>query len=330
MLNYIWSGLIIISLVFAVTQDITDIFQDTYKNEEVFDIEITFDDDDPDFRERQEVVFSISDHEGEFEATWDPGDEETQLVIPVTDDLPDHWQMVAEDQEAEEDELRADVDSFIEATGEAGIILPEVLYVKLRAITDAAFDMAETAVTLAIGLIGVMALWLGLMKIAEKSGLVYVLVKIVQPVLKYLFPNVPKDHPALGVISLNMAANSLGLGNAATPLGIKAMEELQRLNPYKEKATNAMCMLLTVNTASVQLLPPATLVALIGTGVNELVLAMALATLFSLIVGITVAKIYEQFYHEDPHTANIPDDQKIDPNGNTTGTDDDEEEKEEK
>ena len=328
MLNYIWSGLIIISLVFAVTQDITDIITETYRNGEVHDVEVTFDQEDPDFSQRQSVTFTIADHDGEFEGTWDPGDEDSQLVIPITDDLPEHWLMVAEDQETGDDEnLRTDVDSFDEATGAAGIILPEVLYVKLRAITNAAFDMAETAVTLAIGLIGVMALWLGLMKIAEKSGLVYILVRVVQPVLKYLFPNVPKDHPALGVISLNMAANSLGLGNAATPLGIKAMEELQKLNPYKEKATNAMCMLLTVNTASVQLLPPATLVALIGTGVNELVLAMALATLVSLIVGVTAAKIYEQFHPEDAHAVEVPDEEKLDANGSPPANQQDEEEK---
>ena len=315
MLNYIWSGLIIISLVFAVTQDVSDIVQDTYRNGEVFEIQINFDEEKPS-DERQPATFTISGHEGEFGAEWQPSDDLTELVIPVTGELPEHWQNVAEDQEQDEDELRAEVTSFDEATMEAGIVLPEVLYVKLRAITDAAFDMAETAVTLAIGLIGVMALWLGLMKVAEKSGLVYILVRVVQPVLKYLFPNVPKDHPALGVISLNMAANSMGLGNAATPLGIKAMEELQKLNPYKEKATNAMCMLLTVNTASVQLLPPATLVALIGTGVNELVISMALATMVSLSVGVTAAKIYEQFHPEDPHDHDIADEDKIDENNN--------------
>ena len=309
MLNYIWSGLIIISLVFAVTQDVSDLVQNTYRNGEVFEVNVAFEEEDPE--KRQTVYFEIRNHEGEFEATWDPGANEIQLVIPITDDLPEHWLMVAEDMETGDDEhIRADVERINENTGDAGIVLPEVRYVKLRAITDAAFDMAETAVNLAIGLIGVMALWLGLMKVAENSGLVYLLVRVVQPALKYLFPNVPKDHPALGVISLNMAANSLGLGNAATPLGIKAMEELQKLNPSSDKASNAQCMLLTVNTASVQLLPPATLVALIGTGVNELVISMALATLVSLIVGITAAKTYERFHPEDPHSENIPDEQK--------------------
>ena len=310
MLNYIWSGLIIISLVFAITQDITDLVRDTWRNGEVHEIEVIFPSNgDP--GSRQTVRFTIPDHDGEYEAVWRPVDETYEMVITVDEDMPEFWLDIAENQEAaSETEMLAEVTSYDPQAGTAGILLPEVRYVKLRAITTAAFDMAEFAVTLAIGLIGVMALWLGLMKVAEKSGLVYILVRFVQPFLRFLFPNVPRNHPAHGIISLNMAANMLGLGNAATPLGIKAMEELQKLNPSSDKASNAQCMLLTVNTASVQLLPPATLVALIGTGVNELVISMALATLVSLIVGITAAKTYERFHPEDPHSENIPDEQK--------------------
>ncbi len=310
MLNYIWSGLIIVSLLFAVTRDIMDLVQDTYRIGEVHDIEIVFPENgDPD--KRRKVRFSIEDQEDLFEAVWRPLDEQYEMVITVEDNMPELWQNIAEHQEATDDtEIIAVVESFDPEAGTAGIVLPEVRYVTLRAITAAAFEMAEFAVTLAIGLIGVMALWLGLMKVAEQSGLVYLLVKVVQPFLRFLFSNVPREHPAHGIISLNMAANMLGLGNAATPLGIKAMEELQKLNPSKVKASNAQCMLLTVNTASVQLLPPATLVALIGTGVNELVISMALATLISLIVGITAAKTYERFYPEEAHDKNIPDEQK--------------------
>lgn len=311
MLNYIWAGLIIISLVFAVSQDVMDLVQDTYQNGKIHPIELEFPENgDP--GKRQNVQFAIESHEGNFDAIWRSVGDAHELVIPVDDDMPELWKEIAGDQEASDStEMLAEVESFDRESGVAEILLPEVRYVKLRAITSAAFDMAEFAVTLAIGLIGVMALWLGLMKIAEKSGLVYVLVRFVQPFLRFLFPNVPRHHSAHGIISLNMAANMLGLGNAATPLGIKAMEELQKLNPSSDKASNAQCMLLTVNTASVQLLPPATLVALIGTGVNELVISMALATLISLIVGITAAKIYERFHPEAPHSENIADDSKI-------------------
>ncbi|MDI6401864.1 nucleoside recognition domain-containing protein [Balneolaceae bacterium ANBcel3] len=310
MLNYIWAGLIIISLAFAVIHDITDITRNTYRNGEIHTLDIRFPKNSQ-TDQRQPVYLYKSDDDTGFEASWRPVNGQYELAIPVSEKLPELWLQIAEDQEAaDRDVLLAVVTSFDSEASTVSLLLPEVRYVKLRAITAAAFSMAEFAVTLAIGLIGVMALWLGLMKIAEKSGLVYILVKGVQPFLGFLFPNVPKDHAAHGIISLNMAANMLGLGNAATPLGIKAMEELQKLNPSKDKASNAQCMLLTVNTASVQLLPPATLVALMGTGVNKLVISMALATLVSLIVGITAAKIYERFHPEEPHLANIANENK--------------------
>ena len=120
----------------------------------------------------------------------------------------------------------------------------------IDAVTQAAIDMAKVAVELAIGLIGIMALWLGVMKIAEKSGLMSVVAKVVKPITVKLFPDVPPDHPAMGSIVMNMSANMLGLGNAATPLGLKAMEELQQLNPNKDTASNAMVMFLAINTSS--------------------------------------------------------------------------------
>ncbi|HRK74530.1 MAG TPA: nucleoside recognition domain-containing protein, partial [Rhodothermales bacterium] len=139
-------------------------------------------------------------------------------------------------------------------------------------------------------LIGVMALWLGLMQIAGKVGLIEGLVKLVGPIFRPLFPGVPKDHPAMGMIILNMAANMLGLGNAATPMGIKAMHELQKLNPSEDTATNDMVMFLALNTSSVQVVPPATLVALMGLAVNELFFTILFATFFSTLFGIFAAK----------------------------------------
>ena len=111
-----------------------------------------------------------------------------------------------------------------------------VLTGNIQAVTEAAMSNAETAVELAMGLIGMMALWLGIMKIAEEAGLVNLIGKALKPVMKFLFPEVPEEHPAMGSMVMNMAANILGLGNAATPLGIKAMQELQTLNEDKETA----------------------------------------------------------------------------------------------
>ena len=164
----------------------------------------------------------------------------------------------------------------------------------IDAVTDAAIDMSKTAVEIAIGLIGIMALWLGIMKIAEESGLIKIIAQIIRPVTIRLFPDVPKDHPAIGSIVLNMAANMLGLGNAATPLGLKAMEELQDLNPNKETATNAMCTFLAINTSSVQFILPATVVALMGAAANEIFISTVLATGFSTVAAIVAVKTLER------------------------------------
>ncbi len=164
----------------------------------------------------------------------------------------------------------------------------------IDAVTEAAINSAELAVELAIGLIGIMALWLGMMKIAEASGLVNVIAKIVRPITVRLFPEVPQDHPAISSIVLNMSANILGLGNAATPLGLKAMQELQELNPNKDTATNAMCTFLAINTSSVQLILPATVVALMGVQSSQLFLTTIIATSLSTIAGIIAVKTLEK------------------------------------
>ena len=129
-------------------------------------------------------------------------------------------------------------------------------------------------------------------QVAESSGLIIIFVRLVPPLLRWLFPQIPRDHPALGSIGLNLAANVLGLGNAATPLGIKAMQQLQTLNDKKHQASDAMCMFLALNTSSVQLLPPVTLIALMGTQVSTLIVPIILATLTSTIAAIIAVKLY--------------------------------------
>ncbi len=161
---------------------------------------------------------------------------------------------------------------------------------KIEAVPEAAINSAETAVELALGFIGIMALWLGIMKIAEESGLVELIAKVVRPITVRLFPDVPPDHPAIGSIVLNMAANILGLGNAATPLGLKAMQELQEINPKKDTATNAMCTFLAINTSSVQLILPATVVGLMGVYSSQIFLPTILATTLSTIAAIIAVK----------------------------------------
>jgi len=165
---------------------------------------------------------------------------------------------------------------------------------KIDAVTNAAIDMAKVSVEISIGLIGIMALWLGIMKIAEESGLIRIIAKGLRPITLRLFPDVPADHPAIGSIVLNMSANILGLGNAATPLGLKAMEELQELNDQKDTATNSMVMFLAINTSSVQLILPATVVALMGASVSEIFVTTILATTCSTVAAIVAVKFLEK------------------------------------
>ena len=300
MLNYIWAGLIIISLVFALTTDIKDISENTYQNGVSQEIIVRFPKNEPQ-AQSQRVRFRTPGMDTLLSATWHVAKSKTELVVPITKALPKHWEEVAKHfSDNTPDHMSAEVLKSSPSDSVVSVMLPKVRFVKLRAITQAAFDMATFSVKLAIGLIGIMALWLGLMRIAEKSGLIYKMVKVVQPFLHFLFPNIPKDHPALGAISLNFAANMLGLGNAATPLGIKAMEEMQKLNPNKDEATNAMCMFLTINTASVQLVPPVTLVAIMGIRIGELFTGIILVTFFSLVIGIIAAKIFEKRNPEAP------------------------------
>jgi len=164
---------------------------------------------------------------------------------------------------------------------------------KLASVTDGAITGASHAVTLAIGLIGVMALWLGMMRLAEKSGLVYALARGLRPLLRWLFPEVPEGHPALGSIIMNVSANMLGLLNAATPLGLRAMRDLERLNPHPGVATNAMCTFLAINTSSVQLVPITAIAVLAqahSANPTAIVGTAFLATLCSSIAAILAVK----------------------------------------
>ena len=179
----------------------------------------------------------------------------------------------------------------------------------LDAVGKAAFERAEYAVMkLALPLAGVMALWLGIMRLAEKAGLIQVLARAMRPVMRKLFPDVPPEHPAMGSMLMNMAANILGLSNAATPMGIRAMKDLETLNPRPGVASNAMCTFLAINTSSIQLIP-ATAVAVLAvahaTNAFAIVGTAIMATICSTIAGITSVKLLEKLpsYRLAPPTA---------------------------
>jgi spore maturation protein A len=170
---------------------------------------------------------------------------------------------------------------------------------RLDEVTKAAFDMAGPAVTIAISLIGVMSLWLGLMRVAEKAGLIQLLARALKPVFRRLFPEIPDGHPALGSILLNVSASWLGLGNAATPLGLKAMEQLQELNPLKDTASNSQVTFLAINTASITLIP-ATIIALrAGAGSanpTEIVGTTLVASGCATVTAVLASRLLQRFF----------------------------------
>jgi spore maturation protein SpmA len=171
--------------------------------------------------------------------------------------------------------------------------------IPMDAMTTAVVEAAGKSVDLAIGLIGVMALFLGLMKIIEEAGLLKVIARLVKPLMIRLFPDVPPEHPAMGAMIMNMSANFLGLGNAATPFGIKAMEELNKLNPTKGTATNAMALFLGINTAGFSLLPTSVIALRAESGSHDpagIVTTTLFASIIAFITAIFASKTLQRFF----------------------------------
>lgn len=310
MLNYIWSGLIIFSMVFALAIDTQELVENRFRNDASLPVAVEFPEGyAPDAR-RQPVTIRIDSStyqqffgvdtapQPTYEGTLLQTQDGRQLQFSDEAALPQPLETIRAFHESDENTaLRGTLASLPSAVGagtqrvNAAVQFEPVRFRKLNAIAQAALNFAETAASLALGLIGILGLMLGLVKIGEEAGLVHALAGVVRPLLSPLFPNVPEGHPALANITLNLLANVFGLGNAATPLGIKAMEDLQDLNPDDDTASDGMVMLLALNTSSVQLVPPSLLVAIMGLQINQLIFSITLATLFSSIAGIVGALV---------------------------------------
>lgn len=170
---------------------------------------------------------------------------------------------------------------------------------KLPDVVNSILSGAELSVKVAFSLIGIMAFWLGMMKIAEKCGLISIIAKIIKPITKRLFNEIPQESPAIGDIAMSFSANAFGLTNAATPIGIKAMEELQKQNIDKSSASNAMCMFLAMNTAGFQLIPATVIAILIGIGYKnptEIIAPTLLVTSIAFFSAIILAKTFQMFW----------------------------------
>lgn len=271
MLNYIWISLIVLGILVAAGNDLRDEVENTYRNGVLFSATFAVQKTPGPLRSGWEGEVVVSP--ATFNAFYGGGDAAVEirqpavmttaagkstLLLSVGEAAPLRWKEMAKGS-AVRDKLSASVGSvqFSEdgRTARIEFVFEPIRFVKMKAVTQAALDYAATAVNISLGLIGIMAMWLGVMKVAEEAGLVKALTRFLTPLSKRLFPDVPSDHPAIGAMIMNIAANMLGLSNAATPLGLKAMEELNKLNPKVGTATNAMCTFLAINTGGLILIP---------------------------------------------------------------------------
>lgn len=178
---------------------------------------------------------------------------------------------------------------------------------KLQDVVNAIMSGAELSVKVAFSLIGIMAFWLGIMQIAEKSGIINFISKLIKPITKHLFNELPENSPAIGDIAMNFTANAFGLSNAATPFGLKAMEELQKVNEKKDTASNSMCLFLGMNTAGFQLVPTTVLAILVGIGYKnptEIIAPTLLVTTIAFTSAIILSKLFQRFYKVDMEVKN--------------------------
>ena len=314
MLNYVWLALIFIGISVAITLDVVDQNQDKYNNGKELSLVVQFDDKYNAAENKSHSVKLITSkekfnnfyHTNELsnvvqsaKINFDKTKKEQFILINIDENAPSIWKEMAKINGKENDlsgtiVLQNQTDSL---SYQARLKLEEITFKRMKDVTNSVLSYASTAVEIAIGLIGIMALWLGIMKVAEEAGLIKIIAKAVQPITKFLFPEIPSDHPAVGAMIMNISANMLGLSNAATPFGLKAMEELDKLNPEKGTATNAMCTFLAINTAGLTLLPVTAIAIRAAAGSSNPAIIIG-TSIFgascATIAGITSAKILEK------------------------------------
>jgi len=307
-------SLLFLGIATALTTDIINTAGNKYRNNEPIPVQINFEDTFiRDEAKSYNVIIKIKqeDYQNFYKEkinedillnaklTVNPAEDKNSAILIVNDGSPEILKDIAS-ASGEDDDITAVLSSInITDNGASGeIIFESASFLKLKDVTNSAIDYAKTAVEIALGLIGIMALWLGVMKVAEEAGLIKIIANWLKPITKKLFPDVPSDHPAMGSMIMNISANMLGLGNAATPFGLKAMEELDKLNPNKGTATNSMVTFLAINTAGMTLIPATAIAVRAAAGSTEPAIIIG-TSLFgaacATITGITAAKIAEKF-----------------------------------
>src|ERR1035437_352840 len=311
MLNYIWIALLFLGIGAAVTTDIINKNDNKYRNNIPLPVKLQADSvffKNPSKNNLTKIIIAKesynkffndkTDHDLSFatDVIWSEKSNKYTVHFIVEKNDPQTLKDIASASGDKNDISGTIVISKVlnDNTAEAVLVFEEVNFLKLKDITNAALDYAGIAVNIALGLIGVMALWLGIMKIAESAGLIAKLASGLKPFTRRLFPDVPPDHPAMGAMIMNMSANMLGLGNAATPFGLKAMEELDSINPNKGTATNSMVTFLAINTAGMTLIPASAIAvrAALGSANPAAIIGTSLFGSFcATVAGILAAKL---------------------------------------
>ncbi len=297
MLNYVWLGLIVIGVLTAAGSDIYDASTNRYRNGEQFELQY-------DSTSASTAVVSYSRNyfdkfygveiEGDSTLSFPATVAGSSMQIKLGDTTPELWQTVAK---TADNAKMMTVKIVRRGAGTAFVLLPITNLVRTKAVLDAVISYSSLAVEIAIGLIGVMAFWLGIMKLAEDSGLIKIIARMMRPIMTRIFPEIPPDHPAIGAMIMNIAANMLGLSNAATPFGLRAMEELDSLNPQKGTATNAMVTFLAINTAGLTLIPATAIAVRAAIGSKDptiILLTSFFGAGLATIAGISAAKILQR------------------------------------
>ena len=312
MLNYVWVTLIFLGLASALFIDISDITQNTYNNDVPLTVTIKtsavksgsgFDCEVKIPSNNYNKFFNANEKENiivNAVGSFSEDKKSIQLYIKTKDNTPKNLLTVAKASGKEDDILaRAGILSKQDSvTYIAKMYFEKISFLSMKRVTNDSIGIAGTAVEIALGLIGIMAMWLGIMKVAEDAGLIKIIANWLRPITTRLFPEVPPDHPAIGSMVMNISANMLGLGNAATPFGLKAMEELDKLNPEKGTATNSMITFLAINTAGMTIIPATAIAvrAAAGSADPTIIIATSLfGSTCATITGITVAKLFEKF-----------------------------------
>jgi spore maturation protein SpmA len=312
MLNYLWFTLIGLGILTALALDLGNLSSDKYRNNKPITVLVSA------IKEKQSVQLDAeikinqsnfssfyntsqsTDINHKIKLSYDLKDGSYTAYLIADEKSPKIWKDMAKASGKENDLVgkvwlgkKNDDGSF-----QAWFIAESISFTKMKEVTGSAIDYAAKAVEIALGLVGIMALWLGIMKIAENAGLITIIARSVKPFTRFLFPDIPQDHPAIGPIIMNVSANMLGLGNAATPFGLKAMEELNKLNPEKGTATNSMITFLAINTGGLTLIPATAIAVRAASGSTNpaIIIGTTIVGAFcATCVGIFAAKTLEKF-----------------------------------